>query len=280
MDSTFKKLSHSAYHLIQQKELLEDSQYRSKMESILEMLAQQSISEQEYYNPGNLGIVEKMSFEIRTPMNSILGFTGLLRDNYFTTNEKDEFIALIEKNTELLIEILNDLASLSRVENLQISLKMEKFELNVFLLDVILHFQERARELNVKFFKSKKGTVQKDTCVYTDPYQLRHIIDYLVQNLFKFNRNSNIELSTEILKGPFLVIKLCSDQKDFPESISQSIKRHVVFDPDQENFDSSGLKLTLVKALVDLLNGDVSFHANKDGGSEFVLKIPIKVCKL
>ncbi len=280
MDSIFKKLSHEAYHLIQQKELLKDAQYLQKMESILNALAQESISSQTQYHPGSLGIVEKMSFEIRTPMNSILGFTGLLRDNYFTTNEKDEFIELIEKNTEQLVELLNDLTSLSRVENLQVSLKMEKFELNVFLLDIITHFQELAQELNVKFFKSKKEVFLKDTCVYTDPYQLRHIIDYLVQNLFKFNRDSSIELNAEIKNGSFLVIKLSSNQKEFPETMSQSIKRHIAFNPNQYNFDGSGLKLTLVKALVDLLNGEVSFNADKDTGSEFVLTIPIKVCKL
>lgn len=279
MGSSINKLSHSAAELLQQREKISDSEYQSKMEELVGDLA--LLSERSDVKAANdMGLMEKMSFEIRTPMNSILGFTGLLKDSYFTIEEKDEFISLIEKNTDQLVELLNDLTDLTKIENLQVNVKMEKFELNVFLLTIISDFQEAAQSKNIILSKKYNPGVPQDACVYTDPYQLRRILNNLLSNLIKFITNKNITLETEIFNDNHLVIRVSSDYTELPETISRSIKKHIELNGEQASFDGTGLKLTLTKAMVDLLDGEIEFNTLEGAGSQFVVKIPVKVCNM
>ena len=279
MGSSINKLCHSAAELLQQKEKISNKEFQSKMEELVGDLA--LLSEHSDIKAANdLGLMEKMSFEIRTPMNSILGFTGLLKDSYFTIEEKDEFISLIEKNTEQLVELLNDLTDLTKIENLQVSVRMEKFEINVFLLTFISDFQELAQSKNIVLQKKSSPNLSQDACVYTDPYQLRRILDNLLSNLIKFIDNKNITLESQVTEGNQLVLKISSDYTELPETISRSIKKHIELSGERASFDGTGLKLTLTKAMVDLLNGDIEFNTLEGKGSQFVVKIPIKVCNM
>lgn len=279
MNASINKLSLSAAQLLQQKSLLSNNEFQLKMEAILSNLA--AINSNESLDiPNELGLLEKMSFEIRTPMNSILGFTGLLKDSYFTIEEKDEFINLIEKNTEQLVELLNDLTHLTKVENLQVSLRMEKFELNVFLINILSEFKAANKEKSIQLIKKSHDMLPKDACVYTDPYQLTKIILILLENLTRFNDSTKVELISNILDEKTLEIRLLSDQLELPETISRSIKKHIYNSNGQASFDGTGLKLTLCKALVDLLNGKIVFNSVESKGSEFVVEIPVKVCSI
>lgn len=279
MGSSINKLSHSAAELLQQKEIISGNEYQTKMEELVGDLA--LLSERSDVKAANdLGLMEKMSFEIRTPMNSILGFTGLLKDSFFTIEEKDEFISLIEKNTEQLIELLNDLTDLTKIENLQVNLRMEKFELNVFLLTFISDFQELAQSKNIVLRKKHNPVLAQDSCVYTDPYQLRRILNNLLSNLIKFIESKNITIESDIQDNNMLVVKISSDYKQLPETIIRSIKQHIAINGQQASFDGTGLKLTLTKAMVDLLNGEIEFNTQEGKGSQFVVKIPIKICNM
>ncbi len=279
MSSSINKLSHAAADLMQRKANLSDNEFQSKMEELVGDLALMS-ERTDIKAASELGLMEKMSFEIRTPMNSILGFTGLLKDSYFTIEEKDEFISLIEKNTEQLIELLGDLTDLTKIENLQVNVRMEKFEINVFLLTFISDFQELAQSKNIYLTKKHNPSLPQDACVYTDPYQLRRILDNLLSNLIKFIDNKSISLETAIENDKFLVLKISSDHAELPETISRSIKKHIMFYGEQASFDGTGLKLTLTKAMVDLLNGEIEFNTQEGNGSQFVVKIPVKVCNM
>lgn len=279
MNVSINKLSLSAAQLLQKKTVLPSNEFHSKMEDIISNLAQVTANET-LSIPKDFGLLEKMSFEIRTPMNSILGFTGLLKDNYFTIEEKDEFIDLIEKNTEQLVELLNDLTDLTKIENLQVNLKMEKFELNVFLLNILSEFNNLHKEKNIELVKKANIELPKDICIYTDPYQLKKIISMLLNNLASFNKKIKLELNTQIINGQLLEIKILSDQLELPETISRSIKKHITSVKGQTNFDGTGLKLTITKALIDLLNGEIEFNSILPKGSEFALNIPIKVCTI
>lgn len=279
MDSNINKFSISASHILKQKPVLDVSTYVQKMEALLSELANESQETRllQYQHPD---ILEKMSFEIRTPMNSILGFTGLLKDNYFTTEEKDEFIDLIEKNTGQLIDLLNDLTELTKIENLQINLRMEKFELNVFLLNIITEFKNNSEGSAPNIIKKTAPNLPQDICVYTDPYQLHKIVTNILDNVKLFDKNDQIEIFAEIREGHLLRIKIISSLIELPESISRSIKKHINLKKGQTAFDGTGLKLTVTKALIDLLNGAIEFRLLQPKGSEFVIEIPIRVCSL
>lgn len=276
MNTSLHKLSLSAAQLLQQKSVLTIREFNNKMEDILFHLANITSDTPKHFSH-EIGLLEKMSFEIRTPMNSILGFTGLLKDSYFTMEEKDEFIDLIEQNTSQLVELLSDLAELTKIENLQINLRMEKFELKVFLINIISAFKQELKNKNNQIIKNINETLPVDLCIYTDPYQLKKIIQMLLTNLSRLNDRVNIELSADIVEKQILEIKIVSDQLELPERLSRSIKKHIKEPQEQSSFDGTGLKLTIIKALVDLLNGELEFKSIQPIGSEFVLHIPVKV---
>jgi len=278
MNKSLHKLSLSAAQLLQQKPILASQEFNNKMEDILAHLANIT-SDSPMRFSHEIGLLEKMSFEIRTPMNSILGFTGLLKDSYFTIEEKDEFIDLIEQNTDQLIELLNDLTELTKIESLQVNLRMEKFELNVFLLNIISEFKNDLKNKDNKLIKKISKDFPIDICVYTDPYQLKKIIQILLSNLSRLNAQLNIELRADVIEDHILEIRILSDQLELPETLSRSIKKHISELQKQSSFDGSGLKLTIAKALVDLLNGELEFKSIQPKGSQFLLKIPVKVCQ-
>ncbi|NOR87287.1 MAG: hypothetical protein GQ527_06730 [Bacteroidales bacterium] len=280
MKADIIQLSKLAAKLVQQKEKLKPQEYQGQLEIIVESLADISNKNNTETQLKDVDLIEKMSFEIRTPMNSILGFTGLLKDSYFSRQEKEEFIDLIEKNTEHLVQLLNDLTDLTKVESSQINLRIKEFELNVFMLNFIADFQQRAKEKNITIDKVPSNKIQDNICLSTDPYQLRHILDNLILNIIAFSENNHILLKTYIEDDNFLIIKILSENIELPETLSRSIKKHISYSLKETNFDGSGLRLTLTKALVDLLKGEIDFKCIPNQGSEFTIKIPITNCKM
>ncbi len=278
MKTNLKKLSNLAAELIEKKDQLSSSEYQKQMQAIVDNLAKGSVKEKMKTPSAEVDLVEKMSFEIRTPMNSILGFTGLLKDSYFTREEKNEFIDLIEKNTQQLVQLLNDLTDLTRIENFQMDLRIEEFEINVFMLNIIADFQKIAKEKNIALDKLPNKITLDKICISSDPYQLQHIVENLILSLINFSENNKIFLSVSIEESYILSISILSEKAELPETISRSIKKHISYSNKENTFDGTGLRLTLTKALVDLMGGKIEFNCAPKTGSEFVLKIPVKMC--
>lgn len=280
MKHNLAKLSIAAADLMARKQDLSASDYQLQMESIIGGLAKHSPSRRTDSDEKELGLVEKMSFEIRTPMNSILGFTGLLQDSFFTIQEKNEFIDLIEKNTQQLIQLLNDLTDLTRIENYQLQLRKEEFELNVFILNLIADFQNTAKEKNITIDKKLGDEFNENICISTDPYQLRHVLNNIIGNVFSYSSGNRVLLNFEIKDSRFLNIQVLSKGIVLPNSIIQSIQKHIEKSEKGNTFDGTGLRLTLTKSLVELLSGDIKFYSDAEIGTGFVIKIPIDICNI
>jgi len=278
MKTNFSELGSLSKKILKQKDELSVEDYISQLEIIVGSLAQLADNQTDISIPKKGDFLEKMSFEIRTPMNSILGFTGLLKDSYFSIDEKNEFINLIEKNTEQLVQLLSDLTDLTRIENHQFQIKKEEFGLNVFVLHFISDFKSHLQEHHIRLKKSNGTHLKENTCITTDPYHLRHILDNLMLNMMAFSENSNIWMHIALENNQYLVIKFSNDDVELPKTISRSIKKHIADSLQKANFDGTGLRLTLTKALVDQLNGEIYFNCDKQKGSEFIIKIPVDVC--
>lgn len=280
MESNFKHLSKQATELIERKSELSAQDYCAQLESLAANISEIGNVLPKEVESEEVDLVEKMSFEIRTPMNSILGFTGLLKDSYFNRQEKGEFIHLIEKNSDQLIQLLNDLTDLTKVESHQVDLRIEKFELNVFILSFISDYQQIVKDKNIVIEKLTNKEIIDDICIISDPYQLRHILDNLMLNLVALSKNNKILLHVQIENNQFLIIKIRSNNSELPDNITQSIKKHISYSLRETNFDGTGLRLTLTKALVDLMQGEIHFNCIPNVGSEFIVKVPVSLCEM
>ena len=278
MKTNFIKLSAQAADLIANKSKIPSSKYMEKMEALVYKLAEEhDISKLESPST-DLDLVEKMSFEIRTPMNTILGFTSLLKDSYFTQKEKNEFIKLIEKNTQHLVQVLNDLTDLTKIENFQTNLRIEEFEINIFILNLMASFQEVAKEKGITLDKLPSKISLENICVSADPYQLQHILENMLLSVINFSENNKMHLSVNIEESSFLLFTVISENDKLPDTMINNIKNYISYSGKEKSFDKTGLRLTLTKALVDLMGGKIEFNCIQEKGSEFILRIPINKC--
>jgi len=278
MTYDLSKLSLNAASLIAKKKDLSNENYHMMMESLVSDIAEFSFKREEGRSSSDVDFIKKMSFEIRTPMNSILGFTGLLKDNYFSEEEKNEFIKLIEKNTHHLVELLNDLNDLTKVENHQMDVRIEEFELNIMVLNIFSNFKDQAQKQEVQLDKISDNFDSEDICISTDPYQLSHIISNIIQYLLEYTSKGRIVVDSKVTDDKMLVVNIISGDSELSEANTDSIRTQISKISSTDNFDGTGLRLSLTRALVDLLKGEIEFFSKLGKGIGFELQIPIGVC--
>jgi PAS domain S-box-containing protein len=142
-----------------------------------------------------------MSHEIRTPMNGILGFTELLKNLKINGEEQQEFIRIIEKSGTRMLNIINDIISISKIESKQTEVSVSETNVNE-QLEYIYHFFRLEAEQKKLHFTIKNEFPQKKAGIITDPEKLYAVLTNLVKNAIKFTQTGSVELGYEV-KGDF-----------------------------------------------------------------------------
>jgi len=137
-----------------------------------------------------------MSHEIRTPMNAIIGFSELLEDDSQKLQDKSLFIKLIKKNGEILLNLINDIIDISKIEANLLSVRKRHLELNRFLDEINSHFTEivaTKKDKNIRFEIDRN--IPEEFSINTDEARLRQILDNLIGNAVKFTASGSITVS-------------------------------------------------------------------------------------
>ncbi|MBN2635144.1 MAG: PAS domain S-box protein [Prolixibacteraceae bacterium] len=225
-----------------------------------------------------------MSHEIRTPMNGILGFAELLRTADLSGEEQQKFIDIIGKSSIRLLNIINDIISISKIESNQIELTFSDVNVNSITKDIQSFFKTESEKKKIIItFKNELPT--NEAIVKTDSDMLYAILTNLVKNAIKFTQTGSIELGYK-KKERFLEFYVTDSgagvQKEQKEIIferfrqgSESFKR---------NYEGAGLGLSISKAYVEMLGGKIWVENNADllsvngnpvnNGSTFYFTIP------
>jgi len=215
-----------------------------------------------------------MSHEIRTPMNGILGFAELLKEPGLTGDEQQEYISIIQKSGVRMLNIINDIISISKVESGQMEVSISPTDLNVQIEYIYKFFKPEAELLGLKFFY-KKVLNAKAVIVKTDREKIYAILTNLVKNALKFTREGSIELGYWIKDNyiEFFVrdtgIGIQEEQQQFIferfRQGSESLNR---------NYEGAGLGLSISKAYVEMLGGRIWVESDPGNGSTFYFTIP------
>ena len=230
-----------------------------------------------------------MSHEIRTPMNGILGFAGLLKEPNLTGEEQEEFISVIEKSGARMLNIINDIISISKVESGQMEVSIAETNINDQIEFIYAFFKPEALLNGVQLF-CKKSLTGEDAVIKTDREKVYAILTNLVKNALKFTKAGSIEFGYRILRdtaSPDASTGIVSAPgelefyvKDTGRGVSVE-QKGLIFERFRQgseslsrNYEGAGLGLSISKAYVEMLGGKIWLESEVGKGSEFYFTLP------
>ena len=215
-----------------------------------------------------------MSHEIRTPMNGILGFADLLKEPDLTLDEQKQYIGIIEASGQRMLNTLNDIVEISQIETGQMETYPELVNIDNLIQEIVKFFYPEVDRSIIDFRIEKKGS-QEPLLVVTDRDKLNGILYNLVKNAIKFTKSGVVKLAYE-KSGNNLKMFVKDTGIGIPSDRLDSIFERFI-QVEQSNtrqYEGSGLGLSIAKAYVDLLQGEIWVESKLNSGSTFYVSLP------
>ena len=219
-----------------------------------------------------------MSHEIRTPMNGVLGFVGLLKEPDLTGEEKDEYISLIETSGIRMLNIINDIIDISKVESGQMKLSIKETNINEQLDFIYTFFKPEAEQKGIQLLYNNSLPV-KEAYIKSDKEKIYAILTNLVKNALKFTSSGTIEFGYN-LRSDRTPAELEFFVRDTGIGIKPE-KSEFIFERFRQgseslnrNYEGAGLGLTISKAYVEMLGGKIWMESEMGKGSIFYFTLP------
>ena len=215
-----------------------------------------------------------MSHEIRTPMNGILGFAGLLKDPLLTGDEQIEYVDIIEKSGARMLNIINDIIDISKIESGLMKVKITESNINDQIDYIYTFFKPEVENKGMKISHIKSLT-SIDSIIKTDREKVFAILINLVKNAIKYSNYGLIEFGYT-KKGEFLEFFVSDTGIGIPKSRQKAVfERFIQADIDDKMaIQGAGLGLSISKAFVEMLNGKIWMESQLGKGSTFYFTIP------
>ncbi len=216
-----------------------------------------------------------MSHELRTPMNGILGFSYLISQEV-ENKEIKEMADLINQNGKRLMETLNLILDLSRIEANKLDLNLSNTDLVRVVKDIIKFFELASKNKNITIDFSCSNI----TCeIRTDERIFTEIINNLINNAIKYTSvgGVSVKLYDDIIDSrKYIFIKVIDTGIGIPQEAQSYIfdEFRQVSEGYSRSFEGSGLGLTITKNFIKKLGGDISVKSELGKGSEFTVRLP------
>ncbi|UPT66344.1 MAG: ATP-binding protein [Sphingobacteriales bacterium JAD_PAG50586_3] len=286
-----QKMQEKALELEQQNEAI-----RTKNESL--EIAREAIrvkaEELEKANKYKSEFLANMSHELRTPLNSIIILSNLLSENKSSnlSNKQVEYANVIQKSGNDLLELINDILDISKIESNHMELDLHQIDIKDWAHDIQMLFAEVAKNKGIRFTVAIDKSIPD--LIETDRMRLSQVIKNLLSNAFKFTdakgfvslritKDMTGNHSIESLKGKNA---LCFEVADSGIGIPEE-KQQLIFEPFRQadgstsrRFGGTGLGLSISKELSNLLGGFMTLDSTVGKGSTFRLFIPLHVEQL
>ncbi|ANH83867.1 hybrid sensor histidine kinase/response regulator [Niabella ginsenosidivorans] len=221
-----------------------------------------------------------MSHEIRTPLNAILGFTGLLKKEKASRQVAD-YTALIHKAGENLLQIVNNILDISKIEAGMMVVKAAPFEIRHTFSDIKAIYSRQCIEKGLDFIVAIDEEVPR--FLLGDEARLIQVMVNLVGNAIKFTDKGFVHIEVAVVNKENEAVLLQFVVRDTGIGMTEN-ETAAVFDRFQQSdgsitrkYGGTGLGLSIVKDLVHLMNGAIEVYSREQQGSSFTLQLPFKI---
>jgi signal transduction histidine kinase len=222
----------------------------------------------------------KMSHELRTPLNGIIGFTQLMQQEPTNTTEELESLKIIESNALHLLDLINDVLEITKIESGKSSLNISKFNFYHFLESLEQMFTFKAQQKNIELIFEIEETVPN--YIENDPDKMRQIIANLLDNSIKFTNQGRVTMTVKKKKDEShqncqnLYFKIADTGKGIAlEEIDNLFIAFAQTESRGKAAEGMGLGLPMSKQLLQLMGGDISIKSEIDRGTVIRFSIPL-----
>ncbi len=216
--------------------------------------------------------LQNMSHEIRTPLNGMIGFTRLLNDDSITIEEAKEYAQFIESSGNRLLELINNIIDLSKIESGNILMNENTISISKLINEV--YFQQ-SHIANDKHILLNRILPDSEYIINADSLKIHQVLSNLVSNAIKFTQIGSVEFGYNVIENEVIFFVKDTGIGISSEYHDKIFDRFYQVDSSlSRGFEGSGLGLSICKGLVDLLNGKIWLESELDYGSTFYFSIP------
>ena len=226
-----------------------------------------------------------MSHELRTPLNAILGYSQLMKRNAALPSEYQEYLAIINRSGEHLLNLINEVLEIAKMEARRTDLELVTFDLQVLLCELEYMFRDRANSKGLRF---EVLGINESCYLVADETKLRKVIINLLGNAVKFTDRGNIKLRVTISKDLLNKMRLLVEVEDTGIGIAtdEMDKLYTSFEQTESgrlNKSGTGLGLAISQNYIRIMGGEITATSRVGKGSLFRFEIDVrqgKACEL
>ncbi|MAD42502.1 MAG: hypothetical protein CL623_08950 [Arcobacter sp.] len=224
-----------------------------------------------------------MSHEIRTPLNAIIGFSDILASSLFEDENKEK-ANIISKSAKALLNIINDILDISKIESGKFEISKTKFNLLDLLEQVVQLYSINTKQKNIRFFYNLDERIPD--YVISDETKLKQVLSNILSNAIKFTpKDAKVSLTVNLISEKDNIRKIEFSIKDEGIGISQEYQKKI-FEPFSQadgsisrKFGGTGLGLAISMNILKMLGSEIQIQSKENGGSRFFFYLDFEIPK-
>ncbi len=225
-------------------------------------------------------IINTVTHDLRSPLNTVIGYSDLLERTGLTTKQA-HYLDHLKKSSDYILHLVNDLLDLSKLEAGRMIIEELPFSPDKLIENTISSVIPLHDKKNLEISISTDDLLKKQ--YLGDPFRIKQILTNLLSNAYKFTNQGAITVTSKIIENGLCEKQLVIVVKDTGIGITKQQQQYIFEefsqgdDDTEKKYGGFGLGLAITKKIIKLLNGKITLDSEIDKGSEFTIYIPIKI---
>ena len=234
-------------------------------------------------NEAKTEFLQRMSHDIRTPINGICGLVNMADHCADDTEKQTEYRTKVKEASNLLLELVNEILDMSKLESGEVVLEEIPFNLSSISREVFIVIEQMAAEQNIRIMWEKKEITHRD--LIGSPGYMKRVMMNILSNAVKYNRE-NGQIYISCMEIPSEQPEMTTMEfvcRDTGIGMTEEFQK-CVFEPfaqehtgSRAKFTGTGLGLSISRKLVEKMGGTITFESEKGVGTTFVIRVPFKI---